>query len=258
MPTPIESFEDILEVLEHNPALRDALRRHILSQELLQLPVQLGQFITEQRAFNEGMNDFREEQRAFNQGMNDFREEQRAFNQGMNDFREEQRAFNQGMNDFREGMEERTSNILTRLDRMEADSGIFKGYVARNGALSEARGIAQDLGLAFVRTLTPGDLAEIAGNQLDRDTGRSFRRADLVIEATRDGTPEYIVLEVSYTADQRDSDRALRNARLLTEFTGRPATAGVASIRNTREIEQLVASGTLHWYPLEDRTPAPE
>ena len=249
MPTPIESFEDILEALEHNPALRDALRRHILSQELLQLPVQLGQFITEQRAFNEGMNDFREEQR---EGL------QRAFNQGMNDFREEQRAFNQGMNDFREGMEERTSNILTRLDRMEADSGIFKGYVARNGALSEARGIAQDLGLAFVRTLTPGDLAEIAGNQLDRDTGRSFRRADLVIEATRDGTPEYIVLEVSYTADQRDSDRALRNARLLTEFTGRPATAGVASIRNTREIEQLVASGTLHWYPLEDRTPAPE
>ena len=237
MPTPIESFEDILEVLEHNPALRDALRRHILTQELLQLPAQLGQFITGQRAFNEGMNDFREEQRAFNEG---------------------QRAFNEGMNDFREGMEERTSNILTRLDRMEADSGIFKGYVARNGALSEAWGIAQDLGLAFVRTLTPGDLTEIAGNQLDRDTGRSFRRADLVIEATRDGTPEYIVLEVSYTADQRDSDRALRNARLLTEFTGRPATAGVASIRNTREIEQLVASGTLHWYPLEDRTPAPE
>ena len=237
MPTPIESFEDILEALEHNPALRDALRRHILSQELLQLPVQLGQFITEQRAFNEGMNDFQEEQRAFNEG---------------------QRAFNEGMNDFREGMEERTSNILTRLDRMEADSGIFKGYVARNGALSEAWGIAQDLGLVFVRTLTPGDLTEIAGNQLDRDTGRSFRRADLVIEATRDGTPEYIVLEVSYTADQRDSDRALRNARLLTEFTGRPATAGVASIRNTREIEQLVASGTLHWYPLEDRTPAPE
>ena len=112
MPTPIESFEEILEALEHNPALRDALRRHILSQELLQLPVQLGQFITEQRAFNQGMNDFREEQRAFNQDM-----------------------------------EERTSNILTRLDRMEADSGIFKGYVARNGALSDPKGIAKDMGL---------------------------------------------------------------------------------------------------------------
>ena len=90
------------------------------------------------------------------------------------------------------------------------------------------------------------------------DTGRSFRRADLVIEATRDGAPQYVALEVSYTADQKDSGRALRNAGLLTQFTGRQATAGVASVRNTHEVEQLVESGELHWHPLEDRTPAPE
>ena len=202
MTTPINTFEDILDAMERDPALRDALRRHILTDELLQMPLRLEQFITEQKDFN--------------------------------------------------------SNNLARLDRMEGDSGTLKGYWARNTAVSDAPGIAHDMGLEFVRTLTASDLMELAGDQLGLDTGRSFRRADLVIEATKDGAPQYVALEVSYTADQRDSGRALRNAGLLTQFTGRPATAGVASVRNTHEVEQLVESGELYWHPLEDRTPAPE
>ena len=188
--------------MERDPALRDTLRRHILTDELLQIPLRLEQFITEQRDFN--------------------------------------------------------SNNLARMDRMEGDSGNLKGHWARNTAVSDAAGIAHDMGLEFVRTLTPSDLMELAGDQLGLDTGRSFRRADLVIEATRGGALQYVVLEVSYTADQRDSVRALRNAGLLTQFTGRPATAGVASVRNTHEVEQLVESGELHWHPLEDRTPSLE
>ena len=35
-------------------------------------------------------------------------------------------------------MRERTSNILTRMDRMEGDSGTLKGYWARNTAVSDA------------------------------------------------------------------------------------------------------------------------
>ena len=142
MTTPINTFEDILDAMERDPALRDALRRHILTDELLQMPLRLEQFITEQKDFNEDMR-------------------------------------------------ERTSNTLTRLDRMEGDSGTLKGYWARNTAVSDAPGIAHDMGLEFVRTLTASDLMELAGDQLGLDTGRSFRRADLVIEATRDGATEY-------------------------------------------------------------------
>ena len=169
MTTPINTFEDILDAMERDPALRDTLRRHILTDELLQMPVRLEQFITEQKAFN--------------------------------------------------------SNNLARLDRMEGDSGTLKGHWARNTTVSDAAGIAQDMGLEFVRTLTASDLMGLAGDQLGQDTGRSFRGADLVIEATRDGALQYVVLEVSYTADHRDSGRAIRNAGLLTQFTGRPAVS---------------------------------
>ena len=41
MTTPINTLEDILNALERNPALREALRRHILTDELLQMPVRL-------------------------------------------------------------------------------------------------------------------------------------------------------------------------------------------------------------------------
>ena len=149
MTTPINTFEDIWDAMERDPALRDTLRRHILTDELLQMPLRLEQFITEQKDFN--------------------------------------------------------SNNLARMDRMEGDSGTLKGYWARNTAVSDAAGIAHDMGMEFVRTLTPSDLMEIAGDQLDREIGRSFRRADLVIETTRDGALQYVALEVSYTADQRDS-----------------------------------------------------
>ena len=52
MATPINTFEDILDAMERDPALRDTLRRHILTDELLQMPLRLEQFITEQKDFN--------------------------------------------------------------------------------------------------------------------------------------------------------------------------------------------------------------
>ena len=41
MTSPINDFQDILNDIERDPALRDALRRHILTEELLQVPVRL-------------------------------------------------------------------------------------------------------------------------------------------------------------------------------------------------------------------------
>ena len=109
------------------------------------------------------------------------------------------------------------------------------------------------MGLEFVRTLS-----EMAGNTLPRDVGRSFRNADLVIEATDGTDTRYIAMEVSFTADLRDCNRAIRNARLIESFTGKPTQAAVASVRNDREATEAVESGAVYWHPLEDRTPSPE
>ena len=43
MTTPIHNFQDILDAMERDPALRDALRSHILTEELIQLPAQFAE-----------------------------------------------------------------------------------------------------------------------------------------------------------------------------------------------------------------------
>ena len=164
-------------------------------------------------------------------------------------FMEEQRKFN-------EDMTSRMTNVETRLTRIEGDFGTTKGYYARNVAANDAAGMADDMGMTLVRTLSIDNLREmIQGHPMEIQTRRSFRNADLVMEtATPGGETRFIAVEVSYTADRRDSDRAMRNASILSEITGRTATPVVASVRNTREVRELVESGTLHWHPLEDRT----
>ena len=119
----------------------------------------------------------------------------------------------------------------------------LKGDYARTRTIQDARGIAADLGLEYVRTLSNDDLNEMAGSYLDRDVLRSFRNADLVIEATDGTDTRFITMEISFTADQRDCSRAIRNAELITRFTGKPAQAAVASVKNDQAAAAAVESG---------------
>ncbi len=242
--TTINNQDDFLEALRNNPQWRDAVRAQILGEDLLQLPVKFDAFVEEQNAQNEKFDTFMEEQRAQNEKFDTFMEEQRAQNEKFDAFVEEHRTTH--------------INIDARFDRMEGDFGTIKGDLARTRTVQDAQGIASDMGLQFVRTLSATDLSQMAGNALPRDVGRSFRNADLVIEAT-DGTgTRYIVMEVSFTADRRDCDRAIRNARLIESFTGKPVQPAIASVRNHREASEAVESGAVYWHPLEDRTPSPE
>ena len=221
--TTINSQDDFLEALRNNPQWRDAVRAQILGEDLLQLPVKFDAFVEEQKAQNEKFDAFVEEHRTTHINI-----------------------------------DARFDRIDARFDRIEGDMGTLKGDFARTRAIQDAQGVASDMGLAFVRTLSATDLSDMSGNALPRDIGRSFRNADLVIEATDGADAHYIAMEVSFTADRRDCDRATRNAGLITRFTGKPAQATIASVRNDREAAEAVESGTVYWHPLEDRTPSPE
>ena len=221
--TTINNQDDFLEALRNNPQWRDAVRAQILGEDLMQLPVKFDAFVEEQKAQNEKFDAFIEEQRTSHANI-----------------------------------DTRLDRIDARLDCMESDTGTMKGDFARTRTVQDAQGIASDMGLLFVRTLGATDLSQMAGNTLPRDVGRSFRNADLVTLATDGADTRYIAMEVSFTADRRDCDRAIRNAGLIESFTGKPAQAAVVSVRNDREAAEAVESGDVYWHPLEDRTPNPE
>ena len=141
----------------------------------------------------------------------------------------------------------------------------FQDGFLHDRAVEDARGMAEDMELEYVRTLSKGDLAQMAHDALDeearrerRDQLRSFRNADLIIETKDGATTKYVAIEISFTADHRETDRAERNAALLTEFTGAPVIPAVASVRNDKYVERQVELGRVYWHPLEDRTPRPE
>ncbi len=214
--TSFSSPEEFLRALEENPAWKEAVRAIILGEELLRLPVEFRAFFGRVSAFIDQTEAFIGEQRQFNE------------------------------------------TFVRRLNRIEGDIGILRGSYARESLLRDAVGIANDLGFSFVRILPDEELARLA----QRATGtapnnelRSFRRADLIIEATDGSDIHYIAVETSYTADQRDTGRAQRNARYLTEITGQNAHPVIASVRNDDYVSGQIGSGTIYWHPLDDRGP---
>ena len=90
------------------------------------------------------------------------------------------------------------------------------------------------------------DTNGVAANDL-----RSFHRADLIVEATdRQEDVCYVAVEASRTVDSRDVARAIRNARLLTRFTGRRSYAVVTGWNRDDRVRRSVEAGEVSWCEL--------
>ena len=64
----------------------------------------------------------------------------------------------------------------------------------------------------------------------------------------------YLAVEVSFTADKRDADRAVRNVEFLRRCTGNEAKAVVASVKNDRHVSQLIKQGLVYWHQIDEDT----
>lgn len=234
--------EEFLRLLDENAEFRQQVRQRILSQELIELPERFAvfasrvdEFITEQRAINA-------EQRIFNA-------EQRAFNAEQREINAEQRAIN--------------ARVENRLQGIADDIGMLKGNVVVRATRDNAeRIVEQVLDLHPLSILSRAELVAMLrpkASEIERTWRHSFYRADLVMRCEADdGTVHYMAAEASYTADRRDTDRALRNAGLLTRCTNAPAHAVVASVRNDHEVQALVDAGKVHWFQLTNRDLTPD
>ena len=287
----ISTSEDLLRVLRENPEWKEAVRREILTEELLNLPARFDRFVAKteqfqsetQQAIGE-LRQFNEDQRQFNADTKEFIAEQRQFNTDTKEFIADQRQFNEEQRQFNsetggrvdrlesdvreirgdvEQLKEDVGQLKNDVRTIRDDLGDLKGFRARDETIQQADGIAILMGFRMVRTLSYGDLVSMTttadtSGVADGDI-QSFRSADLIIEATdANGETHYIAMEISYTGDARDTRRAIRNAGLLTRFTGHPAQAAIASIQNVNEIQDTIDSGQVYWHRLVERDSRPE
>lgn len=125
---------------------------------------------------------------------------------------------------------------------------------SRKWVIEDAESIVLIMGLEYIRTVPGVELTRIAlkaaqGPPLT-DELMSFQNADLVVEASDGETSQYVAVEISYKAHSSDTCRAWRNARLLTEFTGRPARAAIASVKNDDSVNRQITAGDIYWHKI--------
>ena len=167
-------------------------------------------------------------------------------------------------------LEELVESANKRLDRLESivrsmhtDVGKIRGVHAYQAVRRDALGIAREMGFRATEILSRMDLLEMIEaadtDDVSWDDLRSFRRSDLIMRGENVGGGDfYIALEVSFTVHWRDRRRAVRNAELLTSFTGVPAFPVVAGLQINAEERQRVERGELRYYEIEEAALLPE
>ena len=212
----IATVEDLVRILDEHPEWLEALRERLLTRELLDLPQQLADFAAATERRFEAV---------------------------------ERQLEVQGRQLEAQGRQ---------LNQLRIDVGPLKAAHVRNAARSAADAIAEKQGLELVAILGRQELGALLRssdtNGISKDDLESFRFADMVLRATDpDGVECYVAVEVSYTANGRDTRRAVRNAEYLTRFTGRRAYAVVAGQRFDNRIREAVKSGAVAWFELHQR-----
>ena len=246
---------EFLRLLEQDADFRTEVRRQLLTAELIELPERFAAFVTRVDGFIARTEEFMVR-------TEEFMVEQKAINARMDArFDGVDQRFD-GVDQRFDGVDQRFDRMDTRLQAITDDLGDLKGHAAGRAVRDHAETLPDLLGLAHIATLDRRDLVGLlapAASEIAAGDRQSFFRADLVVEArSADGSACYVAVEASYTADRRDSDRALRNAGYLTRCTGRPAHAVVASLRNDRNVQVLVDAGTVHWHRLTEKDLDPD
>ena len=160
------------------------------------------------------------------------------------------------LSQFIEAADRRFDDIEVEVKRHSVQMGELKGVFARSLFVAEAALVARDMGLRRTRNLDQEELWDMteASDTTGISTGdlRSFRKADLVLEATDpEGEICYVAVEVSYTVDGRDTRKAIRNAEYLTRFTGMPAYAAVSGFHVDYRIQDSIEDGQVAWFQMD-------
>ena len=226
--TMINTIHDLSRILHEHPEWREELRRTLLTEEVLALPQRLAEYAEKADRSLEAA---------------------------------ERRL--EAVEGRLEAVDRRLESVDRRLDALEKEMalntretamntrhiGEMKGMFMERDVAENAALIASDMGLVWQTSLDRQDVVALVDQAVRTGQAegiptnhlRVLRRADLIMEATDErGWPSYVVAEISWTAAERDTDRAIRNAGYVALFTGRTAYAAVASVHVDKEIADIL------------------
>ena len=264
------TLQDIMDAIDAEPEMLDALRARLLTRELIELPEKFAKFQNSTLEFQNFMMEFRNsilESQAltakFQNSMLEFQKSTRAFQDATEKRLDGMDRRFDGMDRRFDGMDRRFDGMDRRFAHLTVQVNRLNGLVASLTGVAEVGVITSRMGYRYRRTLERVELFDMT---YDCDTTGirpgdldSFTRADAVAEATDgEGRTRYVAIEISYTARKRDTARAVRNAEFLARFTGFPASAAVTGIQMADEIRDEVDAGDVFWHELPMSVMQPE
>ena len=184
----------------------------------------------------------------------------RSFIMRQTEFNEYQRGVNAAsqarLNGIQDELTEFKDEANARFEGLANDAAEVKGGHAYVMTTQQPELVAERLGFYYERVMSAGELVDMTREQpevISTDNEReSFLNADLVLKVKDkvNSLTNYVAVEVSYTGQERDAERALRNAGFLNQFTGRPAYAAVASVKNDEAVQSQIDKKGLLWHSI--------
>ena len=254
--TTINTMDDFARILRENPDWADTIRSLLLSKELLELPQTFAKFAESNNRRMENLERGQEELRTGQEELRTGQEELRTGQEELRTGQEELRTGQKGILVRLENVEEGQKRILDEL-------GALKGSSMFLAARFEIPELVHRMGFRYLRKLSRNDLFHMVA---DNDTDdmptpalRSFREADFIIEvADQSGATNYLTAEASFTVDERDVERVVRNAEYIRRFTGKPGRPVLMGVRYVNEVASVIDSSEIYWYQIDESVLAPE
>ena len=260
----INTADELIEVLKSDGRVRSAVRRELLTDELIAMPERLDKLVEAQTTMQEALTTVQQTQTAM-------LKTQASILENIEGIREEQVAL-------------RKEHKADREEDIQAMHR-FRGNYAVAAATKNLVGIAMPLArfknMRQIRCdeVSPDELKDWISNCEDDQVLSEFSDEDLSyfsqvdlafgVMGRRERSPAfYIAVEAGYTGDSDDLDRAVVRAKILGALTGQDTYAVVASVlldpsiagRITEDAESALAAGdnnTAFWHRLveEDMEP---
>lgn len=217
----IDTFADILTALERNPELREAMRRLILTDELMQLPDTVARLLLMFEQLAATVNAMAERQERMENAILDNRNAIRDNRNAINELKAEQVITNRRLN--------RVEGKVNHLMGSDYERKMIRGIRRTARRWLRLHNAAILLAVTVPDNTTIPDIMEQAVNdgRITDEDADYLDQADIILIGDDADTqmPAYAVLEVSITIDDRDIDRAKERARILERADGHPVRA---------------------------------
>jgi polyhydroxyalkanoate synthesis regulator phasin len=258
MPFTVEEFRDLLRILEERPEWRAELRRLVLTDELLTLPELVRALTEAQQRTGERVAVLEERMAALIAAQQRTGEHVAALEERMAALIEAQQRTEERLAALAEALTALTIRVdgLTRnVSALRDDVSGLKGDALERRHREHAHAYFAPV-VRRIRVLGGEELEALLEEavdqgQLSEAEAMEVLLADLVVRGRRrdDSAEVYLVVEVSWTVDPYDVERAVRRATLLRK-TGMPALPVVAGATMAEEAVNL--AGRLRVWQVTD------